>query len=224
MDILLQTQEEQGDTHFSENTETPLRADAFQKSDKEKIKEITFHFAAIMETLGLDLNDDSLRGTPHRVAKMYVEELFSGLNPINKPKISIFDNKYAYNRMLIEQDIEFYSACEHHFLPMPGKAHIAYIPNGKVIGLSKINRIVKYYAKRPQVQERLTKQIYQELCEALGTESIIVLITAQHLCVSMRGVEDQSSKTSSLSYGGAFDEKELRKEFLSIIQTDKQHG
>lgn len=217
MESLTEIYEATGEAHFSANTETPLRADAFLKTDKEKIQLISDHFAGIMEALGLDLNDDSLRGTPHRVAKMYVKELFSGLNPANKPAISIFENKYGYDNMLIEQDIEFISACEHHFLPMPGKAHVAYIPNGKVIGLSKINRIVKYYAKRPQVQERLTKQIYEELKTALGTEDIIVMLNAHHMCVSMRGVEDQSSKTTTMTYGGRFNTKKLRKEFLQIL-------
>lgn len=223
MEHRLATYEAEGEAHFSANTQTPLRTDAFTKTDEEKITAISRHFAAIMEELGLDLTDDSLRGTPHRVAKMYVKELFSGLNPANKPHISIFENKYGYQDMLIEQDIEFISACEHHFLPMPGRAHIAYLPNGKVIGLSKINRIVKYYAKRPQVQERLSKQIYQELREALGTPDIIVVVTAHHMCVSMRGVEDQSSKTTTLSYGGKFEEKDRRKEFFQVLNlgTDK---
>ncbi|RQO74125.1 GTP cyclohydrolase I FolE [Pedobacter sp. KBW06] len=217
MEHLLSSYEAEGEAHFSANTQTPLRADAFLKTDEEKILAISGHFAAIMEELGLDLNDDSLRGTPYRVAKMYVKELFSGLNPANKPGISIFENKYGYHQMLIEQDIEFISACEHHFLPMPGKAHIAYIPNGKVIGLSKINRIVKYYAKRPQVQERLNKQIFRELQEVLNTSDIIVVITAQHMCVSMRGVEDQSSRTTTISYGGKFEEKETRKDFFQML-------
>lgn len=217
MEHLLNTYEAEGEAHFSTNTETPLRADAFLKTDEEKILSISSHFAAIMEELGLDLTDDSLRGTPHRVAKMYVKELFSGLNPANKPGISIFENKYGYRDMLIEQNIEFISACEHHFLPMPGKAHVAYIPNGKAIGLSKINRIVKYYAKRPQVQERLSKQIYQELLEVLGNSDIIVVIIAEHMCVSMRGVEDQSSSTTTISYGGKFEEKATREEFFQVL-------
>lgn len=194
-----------------------MRADAFENTNEEKISAITFHFERIMEALGLDLTDDSLSGTPYRVAKMYVTELFSGLDPANKPKMSVFENKYGYQEMLVEQDIEFISACEHHFLPMPGLAHVAYLPNGKVIGLSKINRIVKYYAQRPQVQERLTKQIYEELRAVLNTEDIIVVLTAKHMCVSMRGVEDKSSRTTTISHGGKFNERETRTEFFKVL-------
>ncbi|HEY0177641.1 MAG TPA: GTP cyclohydrolase I FolE [Pedobacter sp.] len=217
MEILTAQHENYGDAHFSANSETPMRADAFEKTNEEKIDAITFHFGRIMETLGLDLTDDSLSGTPHRVAKMYVTELFSGLDPANKPRISVFDNKYQYEEMLIEQDIEFISSCEHHFLPMPGLAHVAYMPNGSVIGLSKINRIVKYYAARPQVQERLTKQIYDELKKALNTEDIIVVLTAKHMCVSMRGVEDKSSKTTTITHGGKFNDKAVRADFFKVL-------
>ena len=177
-----------GDEHFSSNVETPLRHDAFVKSDDKKIENIKTYFQLIMEELGLDLTDDSLSGTPYRVAKMYVKELFHGLNPKNKPRISTFENKYGYGKMLIEQNISIDSSCEHHFLPITGFAHVAYIPNNRVIGLSKINRLVQYYAHRPQVQERLCLQIIKDLQNALDTNSVIVMITAKHLCVSSRGI------------------------------------
>jgi GTP cyclohydrolase I len=186
--------EQLGDEHILTSIETPMRADAFTKSDSQKIDEIAYHFEKIMESLGLDLTDDSLKGTPYRVAKMYVQEIFSGLNPDNKPKIALFDNKYQYNQMLVEKNISFYSNCEHHFVPIMGKAHVAYISNGSVIGLSKLNRIVQYFAKRPQVQERLTVQIAKELQRVLGTQDIAVLIDAKHLCVSSRGIKDESLK------------------------------
>ena len=196
--------EEVGDEHLLTGMQTPMRSDAFKMSDEEKKQKIAHHFSEIMETLGLDLTDDSLQGTPKRVAKMYVEEIFSGLNPQNKPKAALFDNKYQYNQMLIEKNIQFYSNCEHHFVPIMGKAHVAYISSGKVIGLSKLNRIVQYYAKRPQVQERLTNQIAMELCEILQTEDVAVIIDAKHLCVSSRGIKDDSSTTITSYYGGAF--------------------
>ena len=205
------------DDHVMTSVETPLREDAFLKSDKEKIDNIEKLFKDIMEELGLDLTDDSLRGTPYRVAKMYVKELFQGLNPENKPSLSVFDNKYQYNKMLVEKDITFSSACEHHFLPIVGKAHIAYISSGKVIGLSKINRIVEYYGKRPQVQERMTLQIYKELTEALDTEDVIVVVEAEHMCVSTRGVNDKTSRTTTLEYGGKFDDEGLRNEFYQLM-------
>ena len=206
-----------GDNHVMTSVETPLRADAFKKSDEEKMANIEKLFGGIMEELGLDLNDDSLKGTPHRVAKMYVKEMFSGLNPQSKPSLSVFDNKYQYNKMLVERDITFASACEHHFLPIVGKAHIAYISSGKVIGLSKMNRIVEYYGKRPQVQERMTLQIFNELKEALETEDIIVVVDAEHLCVSTRGVNDKTSRTTTLEYGGKFVDVDLRNEFYQLI-------
>ena len=206
-----------GDAHIMTSTETPLREDAFLKPDQEKIDNIEKLFAGIMEELGLDLTDDSLRGTPYRVAKMYVKELFHGLNPENKPSLSVFDNKYQYNKMLVEKDITFSSACEHHFLPIVGKAHIAYISSGKVIGLSKINRIVEYYGKRPQVQERMTLQIFNELKEALQTDDVIVVVEAEHMCVSTRGVNDKTSRTTTLEYGGKFDNEGLRNEFYQLI-------
>lgn len=205
-----------GDNHALTSIETPLKTDAFEISDEEKIEKIQGYFKGIMETLGLDLEDDSLKGTPYRVAKMYVKELFSGLDPKNKPSISTFDNKYNYNKMLVEKNIEFESACEHHFLPMRGKAHVGYISSGKVIGLSKMNRIVQYYGKRPQVQERLTIQILKELQSALNTESVIVIIDADHLCVSTRGVQDKSSSTVTIEYGGEFNEQSQRDSFLKL--------
>lgn len=205
-----------GESHLMTSIETPLKKDAFEITDEEKIEKIQGYFKEIMETLGLDLEDDSLRGTPYRVAKMYVKELFSGLDPKNKPSISTFDNKYNYNKMLVEKNIEFESACEHHFLPMRGKAHVGYISSGKVIGLSKMNRIVQYYGKRPQVQERLTIQILKELQSALNTESVIVIIDADHLCVSTRGVQDKSSSTVTIEYGGEFNEQSQRDSFLKL--------
>jgi GTP cyclohydrolase I len=206
-----------GDNHFSTSIKTPLRADAFDKSDDKKIKNIQHHFGKIMEELGLDLTDDSLSGTPYRFAKMYVKELFYGLNPANKPKLSVFNNKYSYKKMLVEQNITVDSACEHHFLPIIGFANVAYIPKDKVIGLSKINRLVDYYARRPQVQERLVLQILNDLQDVLETKDVIVAITAKHLCVSSRGIKDQSSFTTTLEYGGCFSENEYRNEFLKII-------
>jgi GTP cyclohydrolase I len=210
-----------GDTHFSTSTKTPLRADAFDRSDEEKIKKIQHHFKMIMQEMGLDLTDDSLSGTPHRVAKMYVKELFYGLNPANKPKLSIFENKYGYKKMLIEQNITIDSACEHHFLPIIGHANVAYIPKDKVIGLSKINRLVDYYARRPQVQESLVLQILNDLQEVLDTKDVIVSVTAKHLCVSSRGIKDQSSFTTTLEYGGCFSKTEVRNEFLNVITAQK---
>ena len=206
-----------GDHHIMTSADTPLRIDAFAKSDEEKMASIEKLFTGIMEELGLDLTDDSLKGTPHRVAKMYVKEIFQGLNPNNKPSLSIFENKYQYNKMLVEKDITFTSACEHHFLPIIGKAHVAYISAGQVIGLSKINRIVEYYGKRPQVQERLTLQIFNELKDALQTEDIIVVVEAEHLCVSTRGVKDKTSLTTTLEYGGKFKDIDLRNEFYQLI-------
>lgn len=206
-----------GEDHVSTSTETPLRPDAFDLDDDLKIELIQKHFREIMLILGLDLNDDSLSGTPQRVAKMYVKEIFSGLNPENKPSIKLFENKYQYNQMLVEKDITFYSNCEHHFVPIIGKAHVAYIANGKVIGLSKLNRVVQYYAKRPQVQERLTMQIAEELKRSLGTEDVAVLIDAVHLCVSSRGVQDINSKTITSSYSGKFEDENVKKEFLAYL-------
>ena len=206
-----------GDSHYSDNVDTPLRLDAFVKSDEEKIEAIQKHFKKIMEELGLDITDDSLSGTPYRVAKMYVKELFYGLNPANKPKLSTFNNKYGYRKMLVEQNISIDSACEHHFLPITGFAHVGYIPEEKVIGLSKINRLVNYYAHRPQVQERLCLQILKDLQETLNTQSVIVMINAEHLCVSSRGIKDKTSSTITVEYGGAFENTEIRNEFLACL-------
>lgn len=196
-----------GDDHMFTSLETPMKEGAFKLSDELKKEKIAYHFAEIMDILGLDLTDDSLKGTPRRVAKMYIEEIFSGLNPKNKPKVALFDNKYQYNQMLVEKNITFYSNCEHHFVPIIGKAHVAYISSGKVIGLSKLNRIVQYYAKRPQVQERLTNQIAEELKRVLKTDDVAVIIDAKHLCVASRGVKDDSSATVTSYYGGKFNKQ-----------------
>lgn len=193
-----------GNDHLYTGIDTPLKKDAFDISDEDKKKKISILFEEIMNVMGLDLTDDSLKGTPDRVAKMYIDEIFSGLNPKNKPKIALFENKYQYNQMLVEKNITFYSNCEHHFVPIIGKAHIAYISSGKVIGLSKLNRIVQYYAKRPQVQERLTNQIGQELKSILNTDDVAVIIDAKHLCVSSRGIKDDTSATVTSYYSGAF--------------------
>jgi len=209
--------DEWGDDHSLSAYDTPMREDAFELSDVEKVAKIELHFKEIMETLGLDLTDDSLKGTPHRVAKMYVKEIFSGLNPKNKPKATLFENKYNYNEMLVEKDISFYSNCEHHFVPIFGKAHVAYISSGKVIGLSKLNRIVQYFAKRPQVQERLTVQIGKELQQILQTEDVAVVMDAKHLCVASRGIQDDTSTTITSFYGGKFKEEATKNEFLKYL-------
>jgi len=207
-----------GDDHLYTNIDTPMKEDAFLLSDDDKKEKISGLFAEIMDVLGLDLTDDSLRGTPNRVAKMYVDEIFSGLNPINKPKVALFDNKYQYNQMLVEKNITFYSNCEHHFVPIYGKAHIAYVSSGKVIGLSKLNRIVHYFSQRPQVQERLTNQIARELVEILGTEDVAVIIDAKHLCVSSRGIKDESSSTVTSYYGGVFNNTEKIVELQNYLK------
>jgi len=211
------TVDEIGDEHLGTSHETPLREDAFDMDDNLKIELIEKNFEEIMQILGLDLTDDSLSGTPHRVAKMFVKEIFSGLNPKNKPEIKLFDNKYNYDQMLVEKGITVYSNCEHHFVPIIGKAHVAYISSGKVIGLSKINRIVQYFAKRPQVQERLTVQIGNELKDLLQTDHVAVVIDAEHLCVQSRGIQDTSSSTVTSFYSGKFEEEETKKEFLSYV-------
>jgi GTP cyclohydrolase IA len=217
------TAEEIGNNHVMTSIDTPMKKDAFIMSDDEKMKKIESHFKSIMETLGLDLSDDSLAGTPERVAKMYVKEIFSGLNPANKPKIALFENRYQYNQMLVEKDITFYSNCEHHFVPIFGKAHLAYISNGKVIGLSKLNRIVQYFAKRPQVQERFTMQIAKELQMVLKTEDIAVIIDAKHLCVSSRGIQDINAATITSFYGGKFLEENTKQEFLRYVEMKTQY-
>lgn len=218
LDNILIDFEENGNNHISGSDETPMREGAFILDDDLKIELIQEHFKEIMQILGLDLNDDSLKGTPYRVAKMYVKEIFSGLNPKNKPTIALFDNKYRYNEMLLEKDITFYSNCEHHFVPIIGRAHVAYISGGKVIGLSKINRLVQYFAKRPQVQERLTVQIANELKRILQTENVAVLISASHLCVSSRGVGDTNSITVTSHYSGEFKNEAIKLEFLKYIE------
>jgi GTP cyclohydrolase I len=200
--------EQVGDDHLFTGLLTPMKKDAFKLSDEEKKHKIEHLFSEIMDVMGLDLTDDSLKGTPKRVAKMYIEEIFSGLNPANKPSIALFDNKYQYNQMLVEKNITFYSNCEHHFVPIIGKAHVAYISSGKVIGLSKLNRIVQYYSKRPQVQERLTNQIAEELKGVLQTEDVAVIIDAKHLCVSSRGIKDETSSTVTSYFGGKFNTQE----------------
>ncbi len=214
-DVLI---DEMGDNHVSTSVDTPMREDAFVLTDAEKINAIEKHFRSIMEIMGLDLNDDSLKGTPKRVAKMYIREIFSGLNPANKPNVALFENKYKYNEMLVEKNISFYSNCEHHFVPIIGKAHVAYISNGKVIGLSKLNRLVQFYAKRPQVQERLTMQIGTDLQKVLGTEDVAIVIDAKHLCVASRGVEDDTSSTITAFYGGKFKEEKTKNEFLKYLE------
>ena len=220
-DSLLENELENiGNEHIGTSTDTPLREDAFELSDAEKIDRIKKNVADIMQTLGLDLNDDSLSGTPNRVAKMYVKEIFGGLHPDNKPKASTFDNKYNYGEMLVEKNITLYSTCEHHLLPIVGRAHVAYISKGTVVGLSKMNRIVDYYAKRPQVQERLNIQIVKELQNVLGTEDVACVIDAKHLCVNSRGIRDIESSTVTAEYGGKFKENALRKEFLDYINLD----
>ena len=211
--------EEIGDEHVGTSYETPMVPNAFDMDDDLKQEFIEKKFKEIMEIMGLDLSDDSLSGTPKRVAKMYIKEIFSGLSPANKPKVTLFENKYQYNEMLVEKNITFYSNCEHHFVPIIGKAHVAYISSGKVIGLSKINRIVEYYAKRPQVQERLTVQIANELKTLLETEDVAVIIYADHLCVQSRGVKDVNSSTVTAQFHGKFQENSTRKELMSYINT-----
>lgn len=210
--------EEMGDEHKASSVDTPMRDDAFDKTDDEKIAAIEPHFRAIMEILGMDLRDDSLRGTPLRVSKMYVKELFQGLNPANMPSMTLFENKFQYNEMLVEKNINFYTNCEHHFVPFFGKAHVAYISSGKVIGLSKLNRLVEYFSKRPQVQERLTMQVGKALQTVLQTQDVAIMMDAKHLCVSSRGVKDDSSNTITSFFGGKFQEEATKMEFLKYIE------
>ena len=210
-----------GDNHQMTSADSPIRSDAFNRTDDEKMQVIEQHFYKIMQELGLDMTDDSLQGTPHRVAKMFIKEIFSGLDPKNKPKVSTFENAYHYDKMLVEANISFNSTCEHHFLPIFGKAHIGYVSSGKVIGLSKLNRIVDYYSRRPQVQERLIMQIFNDLKVALNTEDVIVVMEAKHLCVSSRGIKHESSFTSTIQYGGIFNEKENRNDFFNMVNADK---
>lgn len=218
--IITDSVDQPGDDHFSSSAITPLKANAFEKTDAEKIQLIQKHFEAILDTLGMDLTDDSLSGTPLRVAKMYVKEIFGGLHPDKKPLASTFKNTYKYGEMLVEKNITLYSTCEHHMLPIVGKAHVAYISKGTVVGLSKMNRIVEYYAARPQVQERLTLQIVQELQTVLGTKDVACVIDAKHLCVNSRGVSDVASSTVTSEFGGAFQSEDKKREFLDYIQLD----
>ena len=211
------------DDHFSATVETPIREDAFDLSDNEKMARIEKDVANILDTLGMDMTDDSLSGTPRRVAKMFVQEIFGGLNPKNLPKLSTFENKYEYGQMLVEKNITLYSTCEHHLLPIVGKAHIAYISKGNVIGLSKMNRIVDYYARRPQVQERLTRQIVQALQSALGTKDVACVIDAKHLCVNSRGIRDVESSTVTSEFGGSFNNLEVKREFLDYIRLETSY-
>ncbi|WP_378186918.1 GTP cyclohydrolase I FolE [Aquimarina sp. W85] len=220
IDKALEAIEALGDNHVATSATTPLRADAFVLTDQEKIASIKEDVKHIMETLGLDLTDDSLKGTPQRVAKMFVNEIFSGLHPERKPDASTFANNYKYGEMLVEKNITVYSTCEHHLLPIVGRAHVAYISNGTVVGLSKMNRIVDYYAKRPQVQERLTMQIVQDLQVVLNTKDVACVIDAKHLCVNSRGIRDIESSTVTSEFGGRFKEEAVRREFLDYIKLD----
>ena len=213
---------EEGEDHFSNNAKTPLKENAFEKSDEEKILIIQDHVSEILETLGMDLTDDSLKGTPLRVAKMFVNEIFGGLHPNKKPKASTFNNSYKYGEMLVEKNITLYSTCEHHLLPIVGKAHVAYVSNGTVVGLSKMNRIVDYYAKRPQVQERLTLQIVQELQEILGTQDVACVIDAKHLCVNSRGISDNASSTVTSEFGGISQSEDKKREFLDYLKLETE--
>ena len=213
-------QDEIGNNHIATAAENPVRKDAFELTDEEKIASIKIDVEKILHTLGMDLTDDSIQGTPKRVAKMFVQELFSGLNPAKKPSASTFENGYKYGEMLVEKNITVYSTCEHHLLPIIGRAHVAYISSGRVIGLSKMNRIVDYYSKRPQVQERLTMQIVQELKIALDTEDVACVIDAKHLCVNSRGIRDIESSTVTSEFGGKFKEESTRREFLNYIQME----
>ena len=212
--------EELGNNHIATNAQNPIRQDAFAITDEEKIELIKKDVENILLTLGMDLTDDSLKGTPNRVAKMFVKEIFGGLNPNKKPSSSTFENKYQYGEMLVEKNITLYSTCEHHLLPIVGKAHVAYISNGTVVGLSKMNRIVDYFAKRPQVQERLTMQIVQELQKVLNTKDVACIIDAKHLCVNSRGIRDVESSTVTSEFGGKFKEESTRREFLDYIKFD----
>lgn len=212
--------DEIGENHIATSAQNPVRKDAFDISDEQKIELIKKDVESILQTLGMDLEDDSIKGTPNRVAKMFVKELFGGLNPSKKPSSSTFENNYKYGEMLVEKNITLYSTCEHHLLPIIGRAHVAYISNGKVIGLSKMNRIVEYFAKRPQVQERLTMQIVQEMQKVLGTEDVACIIDAKHLCVNSRGIKDIESSTVTSEFGGKFKDENTKREFLDYIKFD----
>jgi GTP cyclohydrolase I len=209
-----------GENHIATSAQNPIRSDAFAISDDKKIELIKKDVESILITLGMDLTDDSLKGTPNRVAKMFVKEIFGGLNPNKKPSASTFDNNYKYGEMLVEKNITLYSTCEHHLLPIIGRAHVGYISNGTVVGLSKMNRIVEYYAKRPQVQERLTMQIVQELQRVLNTDDVACVIDAKHLCVNSRGIKDIESSTVTSEFGGKFKDENVKKEFLDYIKME----
>lgn len=216
-------QDELGDNHVATSAQNPFREDAFDISDQDKIESIKKDVTNILQTLGMDLTDDSISGTPNRVAKMFVNEIFGGMNPANKPKASTFENNYNYGEMLVEKNIVLYSTCEHHMLPIIGRAHIAYISNGTVVGLSKMNRIVEYFAKRPQVQERLTMQIVQELQKVLNTDNVACIIDAKHLCVNSRGIKDIESSTVTSEFGGTFKDPKVRRELLDYIKLDTKY-
>ena len=220
--LTLADQDPYGDDHLGSSAQTPLRADAFDLNEDQKIDIIQEKVGEILHTLGMDLTDDSLQGTPKRVAKMFVKEIFSGLHPDNKPKASTFDNKYKYGEILVEKNITLYSTCEHHLLPIVGKAHVAYISNGNVVGLSKMNRIVQYYAQRPQVQERLTLQVVEELQKVLNTKDVACVIDAKHLCVNARGISDITSSTVTAEFGGVFKQQEKKQEFLDYIKLETE--
>jgi GTP cyclohydrolase I len=220
MSITSDYDDEIGENHIATSAQNPLRKDAFDISDEQKIERIRKDVESILQTLGMDLEDDSIKGTPNRVAKMFVKEIFGGLNPVKKPSSSTFENDYKYGEMLVEKNITLYSTCEHHLLPIIGRAHVAYISNGKVIGLSKMNRIVEYFAKRPQVQERLTMQIVQEMQKVLGTEDVACIIDAKHLCVNSRGIKDIESSTVTSEFGGKFKDENTKREFLDYIKFD----
>lgn len=220
MSITSDYNDEIGENHIATSAKNPIRKDAFDISDEQKIELIRKDVESILQTLGMDLEDDSIKGTPNRVAKMFVKEIFGGLNPVKKPSSSTFENDYKYGEMLVEKNITLYSTCEHHLLPIIGRAHVAYISNGKVIGLSKMNRIVEYFAKRPQVQERLTMQIVQEMQKVLGTEDVACIIDAKHLCVNSRGIKDIESSTVTSEFGGKFKDENTKREFLDYIKFD----
>ena len=220
--LTLENDDFHGDDHVGSSAQTPLRTDAFDLDDDQKIELIQEKVGEILHTLGMDLTDDSLKGTPKRVAKMFVKEIFSGLHPDNKPKASTFDNKYKYGEILVEKNITLYSTCEHHLLPIVGKAHVAYISNGTVVGLSKMNRIVQYYAQRPQVQERLTLQVVEELQKVLNTKDVACVIDAKHLCVNARGISDITSSTVTAEFGGVFKQQDKKQEFLDYIKIETE--
>lgn len=220
--LTLENEDLHGDDHLGSSAQTPLRSDAFDLDDDQKINLIQEKVGEILHTLGMDLTDDSLKGTPKRVAKMFVNEIFSGLHPDNKPKASTFENKYKYGEILVEKNITLYSTCEHHLLPIVGKAHVAYISNGSVVGLSKMNRIVQYYAQRPQVQERLTLQVVEELQKVLKTKDVACVIDAKHLCVNARGISDITSSTVTAEFGGVFKQQDKKQEFLDYIKIETE--